>query len=104
MSIAKGLRRFVAVGLLLAVAAAAGGGADTNPSFQPSPDRPSTVVVSVPDGGFDWADAAVGAAAMLATTLLALGFVLALRPDDARALTAVSVYRTRTTHTDEEEE
>jgi hypothetical protein len=61
-------------------------------------------VVSVPDGGFDWADAAVGAAATLATTLLALGLVLALRPDTARAPTVVSVARARTTHTDEEEE
>ena len=36
-------------------------------------------MVSVRDGGFHWADAGVGAAAALATTLLALGVVLALR-------------------------
>ena len=33
------------------------------------------------EGGFHWADAGVGAAATLATTLLVLGLVLALRPD-----------------------
>jgi hypothetical protein len=38
-------------------------------------------VVSVREGGFHWTDAGVGAAAMLATTLLALGVALALRPD-----------------------
>jgi hypothetical protein len=38
-------------------------------------------VVSVREGGFHWTDAGVGAAAMFATTLLALGLALALRPD-----------------------
>ena len=52
-----------------------------SPPPDPSRDRPSTVVVSVRDGGFHWTDAGVGAAAALATTLLALGLVLALRPD-----------------------
>jgi hypothetical protein len=81
MSITRGLRWFVVLALLSSVAAASSHGADTNPPPDPSRDRPSTVVVSVRDGGFHWADAGVGAAAALATTLLALGLVLALRPD-----------------------
>ncbi len=80
MSITRGLRWFVVLALLLSVAAASSHGADTNPQPDPSGDRPSTVVVSVRDGGFHWADAGVGAAATLAATLLALGLVLALRP------------------------
>jgi hypothetical protein len=80
MSITRGLRWFVVLALLLSIAAAPSH-ADTNPSPDPSRDRPSTVVVSVREGGFDWTDAGVGAAAMFATTLLALGLVLALRPD-----------------------
>jgi hypothetical protein len=39
------------------------------------------VVVRVRDSGFHWADAGVGAAAMLATTFLALAVALAMRPD-----------------------
>ena len=80
MSITKGLRWFVVLALLLSVATASSR-ADTNPSPDPSIDRPSTVVVSVREGGFHWTDAGVGAAAALATTLLALGLVLALRPE-----------------------
>jgi hypothetical protein len=38
-------------------------------------------VVTVSDDGFHWADAGLGAAAAFAATLLALGLVLALRPD-----------------------
>jgi hypothetical protein len=79
MSITRGLRWFVVLALLLSIAAAPSH-ADTNPSPDPSRDRPSTVVVSVREGGFDWTDAGVGAAAMFATTLLALGLALALRP------------------------
>jgi hypothetical protein len=79
MSITSGLRWFVAIALLSAVAAASSYGADTSPP--PAPGRPSTVVITARDGGFHWADAGVGAAATLATTLLALGFLLALRPD-----------------------
>jgi hypothetical protein len=80
MSIRRGLRWFVVLVLLSSVAAASSH-ADTNP---PNPnDRPSTVVVSVRDGGFQWTDAGVGAAAALAATLLAVGLVLALRPDDS---------------------
>jgi hypothetical protein len=90
MGITKGFRWFVVVGLLLAVAAASSSGADTTSSSDPSPHRPSTVVVSVPDRGFHWSDATVGAAAALATMLLAVGLVLALRPDPVRALTEVS--------------
>ena len=83
MKITRGLRWFVVLALLLSVAAAAGHGADaeTNPPTNPSRDRPSRVVVSVRDGGFHWADAGVGAAAALATTLLAFGLVLAVRSD-----------------------
>ena len=93
MSIARGLRRFVVLGLLLSVAAASSRGADTNPARVPGPDRPSTVVVSVPDAGFHWADAGIGAAATLAATLLAFGLLLALRPD-----------RTTTARSSEEEQ
>jgi hypothetical protein len=82
MSITRGLRWFVAMALLSAVAAASSHGADSSPPR--APGRPSTVVISSPDGGFHWADAAVGAAAMFATTLLALGLLLALRPDHRR--------------------
>lgn len=42
---------------------------------------PSRVVVIVRDSGFHWADAGVGAAAMLATAFLALGVALVMRPD-----------------------
>jgi len=80
MSITRGLRWFVVLALLLSIAAAPSH-ADTNPPPDPSRDRPSTVVVSVRDGGVHWADAGVGAAATLATTLLVLGLVLALRPE-----------------------
>lgn len=83
MSITRGLRWFVGPALLLlvAVAAASSYGAATSPPPDSSRERPSTVVVRVPDGGFHWGDAGVGAVAALATTLLALGVVLALRPD-----------------------
>ena len=37
------------------------------------------VVVRVSDGGFDWADAAIGAAAALAAVLVAYGLVLTVR-------------------------
>lgn len=77
MSITREVRRCVVLALLLAAAA----GADASPPADPSSDRPSTVVVSVRDGGFHWADAGVGAAATLAATLLVLGLVLTLRPD-----------------------
>ncbi len=82
MSITRGLRRwFVVLALMLAVGAASGHGADTNPPPDTNGDRPSTVVVSVRDNGFHWTDAGVGAAAALATTLLVLGLVLALRSE-----------------------
>ena len=81
MSITRRLRWFVVMVLVLLVAAASSHGANTNPPPDPSRDRPATVVVSVCNGGFHWEDAGVGAAAMLATSLLALGLVLALLPD-----------------------
>ena len=93
MSIGKGLRRVVVLGLLLSVAAASSHGAGTKPPRPPGSDRPSTVVVSVPDAGFHWADAGVGAAATVAATLLAFGLVLALRP-----------VRTTTARTSQEEQ
>ena len=79
MRVRRGLRWFVVLAVLLSVVAVLSQGAETSPPADPS--RPSTVVVRVHDNGFDWADAGVGAAAALATTLLALGLVLALRPD-----------------------
>ena len=81
MKVTRGLRWFVLLALLVSVTAASTQGADTNPSSDPNRDRPSTVVVSVRHDGYHWADAGVGAAAALATTLLALGRVLAVRPD-----------------------
>ena len=84
MSITRGLRWCVAVALLVSVATASSQGAEPSPSSDPGRDRPSTVVVSVRDDGFHWTDAGVGAAAAVATTLLALGLVLALRPDRER--------------------
>jgi hypothetical protein len=83
MSITRGLRWIVALALLSSVAAASSRGAYTNPPPAPSRDRPSAVVVSVRDSGFHWTDAGVGAAAMFASTLLALGLVLAVRADRA---------------------
>lgn len=93
MSIGKGLRRVVVLGLLLSVAAASSHGAGTKPPRPPGSDRPSTVVVSVPDAGFHSADAGLGAAATVAATLLAFGLVLALRP-----------VRTTTARTSQEEQ
>jgi hypothetical protein len=51
----------------------------SNPTQRP-------VVVSVPDDGFDWADAGVGGAATLAVCLLAVGVLMAVRsrPDTTR--------------------
>jgi hypothetical protein len=81
MSITSGLRLCVVLALLSSAAAASSHGANTTPPPDSSRDRPSPVVVSVRDGGFHWTDAGVGAAAMFATTLLAFGLVLVLRPD-----------------------
>jgi hypothetical protein len=79
VSIARGLGLLVALALLLSVAVASSR-AGTNPASEPSDERPPTVVVRVSDSGFHWVDAGLGAAAGLATTLIALGLVLALRP------------------------
>ena len=79
VSVATGLRWLVVVTLLLYVAPSSSH-AETPPP-DPSRERSSTVVVSVRDDGFHWADAGVGAAAMLATSLLVVGLVLVLRPD-----------------------
>jgi hypothetical protein len=49
---------------------------------EPGSDRtPPPVIVNVRDSGFHRLDAAVGAAAMLATTLLAVGLAIALRSE-----------------------
>ena len=77
MSVPRGLRCLLVLTLLSTIAAASSRAA---PPPDRSADRPSTVVVSVRDGGFHWTDAGVGATAALATTLLALGLVLAVRP------------------------
>lgn len=80
MGIRNAARSFVTLALLLSLATASSR-AGTNPPPERSEERPSTVVVTVSDDGFHWADAGLGAAAALATTMLALGLVLALRPD-----------------------
>ena len=102
MSITRACRWFVGVALLLSVAAAASH-ADTNPSPAPGADRRSTVIVSVPDGGFHWADAGVGAAATLAAALLALGLVLALRPAHAPQASGIAPAQLETTARTKEE-
>ena len=81
MSITRWLRWIVVMAVLVSVVVPASHGADRGRPADPIRDRPSTVVVSVPEDNFRWTDAGVGAAATLATTLLALGLVLALRPD-----------------------
>jgi hypothetical protein len=83
MSVSRGLRVLVVLGLVLLSVVASSHGADKNPPHRPVPDRttPPPVVVTVRDSGFHWADAGVGAAAMLAATFLALGVALAVRPD-----------------------
>jgi hypothetical protein len=72
--------RWFAAALLLLPVATASGLAGTTPAPAPSEERPATVVVRVSDDGFHWVDAGLGAAAALATTLLAVGLVVALRP------------------------
>jgi hypothetical protein len=56
------------IGVGLCISLAAGG---TSP--------PPSVVVKVGEGGFHWADAAVGAAATFAVGLLVLGVVMTFR-------------------------
>lgn len=94
MSIARGLGLLVALALLLSLATASGR-AGTNPPSEPSDERPSKVVVRVSDGGFHWVDAGLGAAAGLASTLIALGLVLALRPDHDGKRSAMSARLSR---------
>jgi hypothetical protein len=83
MSVSRGARLVVVLGLLLLSGAPSSHGAERNPPHRPVTERttPSRVVVRVRDSGFHWADAGVGAAAMLATTFLALGVALVMRPD-----------------------
>src|SRR5438445_1457690 len=76
------LRWVVVLALLVALAAASSSAAIETPSGKPVSDRtPPPVIVRVRDGGFDWADAGVGAAAGLATALLGVGVALAFRPE-----------------------
>ena len=86
MSVGIGVRWVVPAVVLLCLSAAAGAGAAEKAPGTPASDRtPPPVVVSVRDGDFDWADAGVGAAAMLAATLLAVGVAMALRPPRSTA-------------------
>jgi hypothetical protein len=82
MSLTSALRWAVALAVMLAPNAASTYGASerTRCSSASDPTTPP-VVVSVRDGGFDWTDAGVGAAGMLAGTLVAFGLAVALRPD-----------------------
>jgi hypothetical protein len=82
MSVTRGLRWVVVLALVLlwlgpAWAADASEAAPRTPVSDPTLPP---VVVNVRDGGFDWADAGVGAAAMLAATLIAVGLAMVLRP------------------------
>jgi hypothetical protein len=82
--VGRRLRSVILLGLvLLSWAVASSHGADKNPARRPVTDRttPSRVEVRVRDSRFHWADAGVGAAAMLAATFLALGVALVVRPD-----------------------
>jgi hypothetical protein len=84
MRVTRVLRWVVVIALLLlSLSAASSYGANEQPPRRPVPERPTPppVVIRVHDDGFHWADAGVGAAAMLAATLLALGLAMALRPD-----------------------
>jgi hypothetical protein len=80
--VSRGLRWGLLLTLVvLSFAVAWEAGAAAQPPRTPTSDpRPAPVVVSVRDGGFDWADAGVGAAAMLAVMLLAVGLAMAIRP------------------------
>lgn len=82
MSLTGTGRWVVALALMLAPNAASSSGASEGPRCSSASDQTTPpVVVSVHDDGFDWADAGVGAAGMLAGTLLAFGLVTALRPE-----------------------
>jgi len=82
MSVARWLRWVVVLGLLSALAVASSAAANETPSRGPGSDRtPPPVIVNVRDNGFHWVDAAVGAAAMLAATLLVVGLAIALRSE-----------------------
>jgi hypothetical protein len=50
-----------------------------NPDEQPPPTAPATIVrVTNPGGGFDWGDAAIGAAIGFTVSLLSIGSITAL--------------------------
>jgi hypothetical protein len=83
--VSRGLRSVIALNLLLLLLSvvAPSHGSNKNPRHQATPEQttPQPVVVSVRDSGFHWADAGVGAAATLATTFLAVGLTVVMRPD-----------------------
>jgi hypothetical protein len=57
-----------------------------NPDHQTPGSAPATIVrVSTPTSGFDWGDAAIGAAAGFALSMLALGLVLVVSQHRARS-------------------
>lgn len=89
----KAIRTLVCVGVVLAVAAVHAV-ARPMPAYDPdgiTGDQGSTVVrVLVPNTGFDWRDASIGAAAGLAISLVALGGAIAAsRRRDQRVRTTI---------------
>jgi hypothetical protein len=81
MSMKGGLRLVLLTLVVLSSGVAWGAGAAAeSPTAPVSDPTQSPVVVRVREGGFDWADAGVGAAAMLGVTLLAVGLAIALGP------------------------
>jgi hypothetical protein len=70
---------------LVTVATAAFAGLLAPVSFAADAESPPpSIVVKVTDSGFHWGDAAVGAAAAIATAVLVLGLVLAIRQTGGR--------------------
>ena len=63
---------------LVATGLAGAGTAAAAEQARPGPER-SPVIVKVDDGGFEWADAAIGAGAALGVGLLAGGVAIVLR-------------------------
>jgi hypothetical protein len=75
---AQRVRTWALAGLLAAAMVAPGAAGGSGPP--PSPAQPQPVVVKV-DSGFDWLDAALGAAAALAAVLVAVGLAGVVRTD-----------------------
>jgi hypothetical protein len=66
-----------AIALAAIAPAAASARFDNNPVYFPQP-RPTVAVVQHPSGGFDWGDAAIGAAAGVGASALAFGGATAM--------------------------